>query len=359
MKNEDEPVEIIALGPLTNIMDAHKSFPKLTDEINDTIAWYNPGIKPETGIYYNDDPAAFQYLIQQGDLFFKAIHNKESKDYAIDDNFLQKTKNIDSPYAQLIAESHYDSLIYRKIKISHLKLWDDMIVAYILNPNLFNTKTNKSHPNLMNIIPMKDARNDIIQLLYDALSNPNTSLIFEHFPTDKSYFQDDVKSVLEQIIQQHGKTEWGICVLTNEFHGHLGVYSLIGAKMGLRAREYYNIGKDDFYISSFAGTHPPVSCMNDGLQLSTGATLGHGLIKANDTDNPIPSATFKFKNNVIKLTLKKKYHERVKKIIKTCSKEENYWPVLRKYALQLWLDFDRHEMFIIEEVNNNKLANHE
>ena len=72
--------------------------------------------------------------------------------------------------------------------------------------------------------------------------------------------------------------EWKIVVLTNEFHEHMGIYSILGAKMGLRAREYFHLGIDELEILSFAGSTPPVSCLNDGLQVSTGATLGHGTI---------------------------------------------------------------------------------
>ena len=48
--------------------------------------------------------------------------------------------------------------------------------------------------------------------------------------------------------------------------------------MGIRAREYFNTGVDEFSAVSFAGSIPPLSCMNDGIQVSTGATPGHGLL---------------------------------------------------------------------------------
>jgi formylmethanofuran dehydrogenase subunit E len=68
-----------------------------------------------------------------------------------------------------------------------------------------------------------------------------------------------------------------------EFHGHLGPYVVVGYRMGelalrlLGAKKYFQL-----QIASKAGTTPPVSCMNDGLQLATGCTYGKGNIKAAD-----------------------------------------------------------------------------
>ena len=47
--------------------------------------------------------------------------------------------------------------------------------------------------------------------------------------------------------------------MTNEIHGHTGIYSIIGAKMGIRAMEYFNVGVNNLMITSFAGSEPPLS----------------------------------------------------------------------------------------------------
>ena len=76
-----------------------------------------------------------------------------------------------------------------------------------------------------------------------------------------------------------------------EFHGHLGPYGVGGCRMGelalrlLGAKKYFELK-----IASKAGTTPPVSCMNDGLQLATGCTYGKGNIKA--SDEGMPEAVF-------------------------------------------------------------------
>ena len=58
-----------------------------------------------------------------------------------------------------------------------------------------------------------------------------------------------------QVIEKHGLKEWKIVVMTNEFHEYLGINSIILAKMGLRAREYYHIGIDELTVESFVGNN--------------------------------------------------------------------------------------------------------
>ena len=63
-----------------------------------------------------------------------------------------------------------------------------------------------------------------------------------------------------------------------KFHGHLGPYVIIGFKMGQIANN--KLGKDPFCKKAitWTGKNPPVSCIIDGIQLSSGCTLGKGNI---------------------------------------------------------------------------------
>ena len=144
-------------------------------------------------------------------------------------------------------------------------------------------------------------------------------------------------------------------VLTNELHGHLGIYATVGVKMGIRAREYFNIGVDDIEVTTYAGHTPPVSCMNDGLQVGTGASVGHGLIRVAAVDAPQPEALFRFKDKTIRLRLKPEYAERIRRDVRRGvelhgDRTEAYWQYVRELALHYWLDFDRHEIFELEPV---------
>jgi pyrimidine-specific ribonucleoside hydrolase len=142
----------------------------------------------------------------------------------------------------------------------------------------------------------------------------------------------------------------------SELHRHLGAFTIIGVKMGIRAREYYDTGVDEFSLISYAGSSTPLSCINDGLQVSTGATPGHGLLSVDNDPPTSPSAEFTYMNRKIKLTLKpelsRKISDELKQINFVYGLDSNiYWELVRKNSIKYWLDLDRHDIFIIEEIH--------
>ena len=68
------------------------------------------------------------------------------------------------------------------------------------------------------------------------------------------------------------------------FHGHLGPYVVIGYRMGKLARERFE-GKMTAVV--FTGSHPPMSCLIDGVQFTTGCTMGKNNIFVRDGDMPV------------------------------------------------------------------------
>ncbi|MFW6121872.1 MAG: formylmethanofuran dehydrogenase subunit E family protein [Petrotogales bacterium] len=74
------------------------------------------------------------------------------------------------------------------------------------------------------------------------------------------------------------------------FHGHLGPYVVLGYKMGEIAIQM--LGPDPFTknVVVWAGTTPPISCIIDGIQMSSGCTLGKGNILVKP--DGIPKACF-------------------------------------------------------------------
>jgi formylmethanofuran dehydrogenase subunit E len=88
-----------------------------------------------------------------------------------------------------------------------------------------------------------------------------------------------------------------------QFHGHLGPYVVIGYMMGKLANEY--LGSDPFSKSVVVctGLAPPLSCLIDGIQISSGCTLGKGNITVQP--DGIPKACFTNKNGKrIEISLK-------------------------------------------------------
>ena len=68
----------------------------------------------------------------------------------------------------------------------------------------------------------------------------------------------------------------------SEFHGHLGPFVVVGYRMGEVANRL--LGPDPFGKTAIAltGGKTPRSCMIDGVQLSSGCTLGKGTMAVVD-----------------------------------------------------------------------------
>ena len=64
---------------------------------------------------------------------------------------------------------------------------------------------------------------------------------------------------------------------------------------------------NNLFAVSYAGNKPPLSCFNDGIQISTGATIGQGLIKVSDQVLSIPTVDFEYNGRKIKLSLKTEF----------------------------------------------------
>jgi len=115
--------------------------------------------------------------------------------------------------------------------------------------------------------------------------------------------------------------------LIQKFHGHLGPYVVLGYKMGLIANE--KLGKDPFCKNAivYTGITPPISCIVDGIQLSSGCTLGKGNIKVTNDKDPI-AEFFNKSDEKLKIRLK----DNIKQEIDTKVTEEN----MISFSQNLW-----------------------
>ncbi len=102
-----------------------------------------------------------------------------------------------------------------------------------------------------------------------------------------------------------GEEHLGRMVLrAEEFHGHLGPYLVFGLRMGLLARRRLGFeGHFDLRVTARTGSETPVSCMVDGLQISTGATLGKGNIEVRPPRDGRPSARFETGEKELEIAL--------------------------------------------------------
>lgn len=354
VENEPEPVIAVCLGALTSMAQAFEANPQIKDRVS-RIVWYNDSVDPLSGTNYDIDRKAAQAVISAG-IPLEAVSNSGENAYVFDTGILKSIQAVPSPYAERITASHNNRSVWRRIESGHLKLWDDLLPVYLLHPDLFECKTGVGAGRLR-LFTVKNAEEIEAEFLEILKSRDNVkSLVFMGFPDSPELFAADVRPYIEGIIRKHGKEEWRVGVLTNEIHGHLGIYSIIGAKMGMRARQHFHLGVDDVSVVSFAGSTPPLSCMNDGLQVSTGGTVGHGLFAVCPEPPYRPEATFTFKERTVRVRLKDHYWDIVKRDIQKGvdlygSGTEDNWKYVRRLALQYWLEWDRREIFLVEAVD--------
>ena len=119
--------------------------------------------------------------------------------------------------------------------------------------------------------------------------------------------------------------------------------------MGVRAMEILEAPFDTMEVTSHAGNSPPLSCMNDGLQVSTGASLGRGTIRVSDKQS-LPEAVFVYNDTRLKLSLKSGVWEKVKKDISELvamhgGLSPEYFSDVRKLSIQYWRELDRDNIF--------------
>jgi pyrimidine-specific ribonucleoside hydrolase len=171
---------------------------------------------------------------------------------------------------------------------------------------------------------------------------------FKEFPINPELYNDEVKPYVSTIIRKHGLEEWKAVVLTNELHHHMGLWSIVGAKMGIRARELLTAAFDEITVFSSAGAKPPYSCLNDGLQVATGASLGRGTIKVSEENQPV--VIFSFKGKKLTMKVKEEIVKEIGGIIKNCSdkyvfQSPLYFRELDKISIEYWLKWNRADLF--------------
>lgn len=349
LEDEEEKVFFIALGALTNVCDALRENPALGDRI-DRIVWYNNQAEPLAGANFEADSVAARAVLASG-VPVAVVSANPACPLVVTPSLLDSIAAVPTVYARKIADTHRAAPLAKLVDAGHLQAWDDLVAVWLFAPELFVPREVSGSVTSYSLPDEASAGRGQAEILAILRGKPDTeSRVFYGFPVLHELYAADVVPMVDETIARHGPSEWRAGVLTNELHGHLGIYATIGVKMGIRAREYFNIGVDDIEVTTYAGHNPPISCMNDGLQVGTGASVGHGLITVAETDAPRPEARFSFKGKTLRLALKPEYARRIRDDVRRGIElygdlTEPYWLYVRELALRYWRDFDRHEIF--------------
>ena len=105
------------------------------------------------------------------------------------------------------------------------------------------------------------------------------------------------------------------------FHGHPGVFLAIGIRMGLLALKYLN-SKGFFELDAFIQTRErsPYRCLLDGIQFSTGCTIGKGNLSVKYSDGDIVGVFTTQSGKTFEITVRSEFLEQIKKQMKDLNK---------------------------------------
>jgi inosine-uridine nucleoside N-ribohydrolase len=345
LKNSREKITFINLGNLNTFTSAIAEIPELKNRLTRTL-WACNQQNIKTCFNYTSDPNAFETAKKQS-IVIEYIDGSIPK-YSYN-GLLQEDIGSSGIYAK-----HFFRSLNQNASPFAKACYDETLVLYLHKPELF--ETNKPDNHSVQVYAKASSNSKEINMLFKQILEGQTSnqnQVFSRFPLDTAYYTDEIQEIMPYCIENYGRTEWVSCVLANEMHRHLGIYAVIGTKMGIRAREYFGAGVDEIFVISHAGLTPPFSCMNDGLQISTGATIGHGTIRLEADSLKLPKADFIYMNRKITLKLKDEYRKRVESEIRNLvalyGLDNNlYWDLVRKNAIDYWKYWSRHEIFDIE-----------
>lgn len=97
-----------------------------------------------------------------------------------------------------------------------------------------------------------------------------------------------------------------------KFHGHLGPYLVLGLRMGVLAKNTLNVNPFEIRAEIHTEKRKPRSCIVDGIQFTSGCTLGKGNIELLESEE-IFGVFFK-KNRKIVIKVKKEIVEDIAKV---------------------------------------------
>lgn len=354
MSIASEKLVYLCLGPMTNLAGALKQQPEMKDKIYRVFYYGGDPKDSDPGWNSERDLESAEYVFKSGvDIY--CLKPSDSLLMPFDRNMIQAVRAIDTEPARLIFRVHDTETIDRLISENHLKIWDELVPICIQSFEFFEFVPSPGRPNVMvlktyDVDKVKESYLKLLGHPEDFHLDARRSVVLKGFPVSAEDFRDDVAPIVKKIIDRYGYEEWKACVLTNEFHRHLGIYSLVGAKMGIYAREVLEAPFDTLSVVSYCGNKPPLSCMNDGLQVSTGASLGRGTIRIAESDY-LPKAEFIHKDQKLVLTLKPEWIQAIKADIKKAVEKYGglspaYFAHVRKLSLEYWLKMDRRDMFI-------------
>ncbi|HOS70887.1 MAG TPA: nucleoside hydrolase [Bacteroidales bacterium] len=350
LKAEKTKISFVCLGGMQTALKAFRNIPEFRTQVKD-IVWSVNESGYRNGFNYRIDREAADAMLKQ-EIPVRMVRNMPSGQNDFwNDGLIRDLAGIKNPYAAKLS-TFFANEDFRSHRFSFSGS-DEMAAVFIHYPSLF---VNKITGSISESTPadIEGIREGTLKII--SMKTIEENQVIKELPLDPAFYFDDLSPVVEEIIEKHGVEEWKSGIFASEMHRHLGIFEIIGVKMGIRAREYFNTGVDEFRAVSYAGSVQPMSCMNDGFLVSTGSTPGHGLLTVRNDTALIPMVDFIYLGRKYRIKLKSEITTKISSELKEINfiyglDSNIYWELVRKNTIKYWRDMDRHDIFEIGELN--------
>jgi len=344
---------VLVLGPFSDLEAMLEKDPRFASRISKIVAPGPPD--PEKNWNLARDRAAFGAVSKRNiPVVFVDSGNHRARKPAGWSEPKPDLGRITSPAAQLIA----DLLASGEPGRHYLKRFpgftDELAFLFLAEPSLFRVAGDGP---VLTAEPTQDATPRLLEHLREGRQR-RERVVFSEAAWPPEMFRTDVRERMERIIRKNGGTEWFSQVLMNEMHEHLGAYSILGAKMGLRAAELLNAPQHGVRVVSHTPRRPPAGCLNDGIIVATGSTPGRGLFSFGA---PMPGvqATFESNGRRLRLVLRRGFQQRIRDFIAATLREHSledpeYWREIRAFGLEIWENWHRNDLFDVRWIGNSE-----
>lgn len=346
--NLNEPITFVNLGSLNTVAACLEKCHLFQQRVNNII-WSSGHDFTDENFNYSLDTIAAKKVMESNTTFFHLINGEYGAPFYTQP-VSDQLSSIEGPIASIISSS----IVYPDTRFSKA-VFDELTLVFMHFSEMFvhDTVNTMIRHSLKPNISSHEIMQAFKQILYGETVNQNQ--VLSVFPTDTSSYFPDLQNVMMNTVKLYGMEEWTANTIAGELHRHLGVYAVIGVKMGIRVKDYFGAGIDEMGVISFAGTTPPYSCLNDGIQVSTGATLGHGLIQIGSEILQLPSAEFTYMNRKIAVSLREEYRVRIEQEISEYNRiyglnSNIYWELVRQAAIKYWVSWERNDIFEIKVI---------
>jgi inosine-uridine nucleoside N-ribohydrolase len=143
----DPPVIYLCLGPMTNLADALRRDPGLRDRIGRVVYYGSAPDDPTPDWNTTRDPASARAVFASG-ARIENLWLPHDRLLAFDDSWLERIRKSSTPAARLIASVHGDPAVEAHLREGGLRIWDEMAVLWVVQPESFSFAARPGAPHL-------------------------------------------------------------------------------------------------------------------------------------------------------------------------------------------------------------------